>query len=143
MESYFHIQQIQILFQERKKNAKHVSSSEKEDYAELILVAKVRSVRAYCSSAGSLLSFHLLMIANSITRSWTITRNNVNRVFPLFLGYAIDRHDAQKHRDRYHNLVCFIINSFNKHEELMLQSDTGKIWAQLANGSYRLYLNIS
>ena len=62
MESYFHIQQIQILFQERKKNAKHVSSSEKEDYAELILVAKVRSVRAYCSSAGSLLSFHLLMM---------------------------------------------------------------------------------
>jgi hypothetical protein len=35
------------------------------------------------------------MIANSITRSWTITRNNVNRVFPLLLGYAIDRHDAQ------------------------------------------------
>ena len=27
------------------------------------------------------------------TRSWNITRNNINRAFSLFLGYAIDRHE--------------------------------------------------
>ena len=32
---------------------------------------------------------------NCITRSWNIIRNNINRAFSLFLGYAIDRHDAR------------------------------------------------
>ena len=32
---------------------------------------------------------------NCITHSWNITRNNINRAFSLFLGYAIDRHDAR------------------------------------------------
>ena len=40
------------------------------------------------------------------TRSWNITRNNINRAFSLFLGYAIDRHDARTQvpcvRERIH-----------------------------------------
>ena len=43
----------------------------------------------------ALSSFHLLILVDCITRSWNITRNNINRAFSLFLGYAIDRHDAR------------------------------------------------
>ena len=43
----------------------------------------------------ALSSFHLLILVDCITRSWNITRNNINRAFSLFLGYAIDQHDAR------------------------------------------------
>ena len=41
------------------------------------------------------LMFVLNYHADCITRSWNITQNNINRAFSLFLGYAIDRHDAR------------------------------------------------
>ena len=39
---------------------------------------------------------HTRRLYLGINRSWNITRNNINRAFSLFLGYAIDRHDALK-----------------------------------------------
>ena len=38
---------------------------------------------------------HVSVYDDCITISWNITRNNINRAFSLFLGYAIDRHDAR------------------------------------------------
>ena len=83
----------------------------------------------------ALSSFHLLILVDCITRSWNITRNNINRVFSLFLGFqhsrerTVSRHDTfsrQSHRLRN---KLFLGYAIDRHEPTRTDtySNTGAV----------------
>jgi hypothetical protein len=98
----------------------------------------------------ALSSFHLLILVDCITRSWNITRNNINRVFSLFLGFqhsrerTVSRHDTfsrQSHRLRN---KLFLGYAIDRHEPTRRTQMLRKLEHQRSNtGASSLHFCIS